>query len=364
MDYTRRDIGKLALAALTTGGFLAKQNSIFADAPAKPNSRFAGVYIGINAPITFHGTASTADEIIAGMKKLGLSACELRLQPVEGFIRGTGASPVPGGRGRGGPGGPGGPGGRGAADAGGAAGQRGAADARGGAGRGRAPLTPEQEAAQKAAAEDLRKWRLSLSTDVFKTFRKKYSDAGILISVLKVDNIDTFADDVVDYSFNVAKLLGAKAMSTEIPLSASKRIGQFADKHKMLVGYHGHTNVTDPEAFASPQSWETAMSYAKYNGWNLDIGHFVAANSISPVPFLQKYHDRITHLHLKDRKKNMGANLAWGRGDTPIVECLQLIRDKKWNIPGIIEMEHPTPAGSDNWIELAKCIEFCKKALL
>jgi hypothetical protein len=67
---------------------------------------------------------------------------------------------------------------------------------------------------------------------------------------------------------------------------------------------------------------------------------------------------------LKDRKKSMGANLPWGQGDTPIVECLQLIRDKKWHIPGIIEMEHPTPAGSDNWIELAKCIEFCKKTLL
>ncbi len=357
MDYTRRDIGKLALAALTTGGLLAKQNSMFANAPAKPNSKFAGVTIGINAPISFRGTASTADEIIAGMTKLGLSACELRLQPVEGFIRGTGASPVPGGGGRGGPGG------RGAADASGAAGQRGAGDARGG-GRGREPLTPEQLAAQKAAAEELRKWRLSLSTDVFKAFRKKYNDTGILIPILKVDNIDTFADDVVDYSFVVAKLLGAKAISTEIPLSASKRIGQFADKHKMLVGYHGHTNLTDPEAFGSPQSWETAMSYAKYNGWNLDIGHFVAANNVSPVPFLQKYHDRVTHLHLKDRKKSMGPNVPWGQGDTPVAEILQLIRDKKWNIPGIIEMEHPTPPGSDPMTELAKCIEFCKKALL
>jgi sugar phosphate isomerase/epimerase len=225
-------------------------------------------------------------------------------------------------------------------------------------------LTPEQEAAQKAAAEDLRKWRLSLPHDVFTAFRKKYADAGILIKVLKVDNINTFADDEVDYSFTVGRLLGAQALSTEIPLSASKRIGQFADKHKMLIGYHGHTNLTDPEAFGSPQSWETAMSYAKYNGWNLDLGHFLAATNLSPLPFLDKYHERISHLHLKDRKLNMGPNVPWGQGDTPIAECLRLIRDKKWDIMGAIEMEHPTPQGSDAMTELAKCIDFCRKALL
>jgi hypothetical protein len=369
MEYTRRDIGKIAFAALASGELLTKSNSIFAVAQEKPNSRFAGVYIGINAPISFKGGVSTADEIIAGMKKLGLSSCELRLQPVEGFIRGTGGSPVAGG-GRGGPGGgapnaAGAAGQRGGAEAGGASGQRGAAGAGGaGGGGGRAPQTPEQLAAQKAAAEDLAKWRLSLSHDVFTAFRKKYNDEGILIKVLKVDNINTFTDDVVDYAFTVGKLLGAQALSTEIPLSESKRIGQFADKHKMLIGYHGHTNVNDPEAFATAQSWETAMGYAKYNGWNLDLGHFLAANSKSPLPYLDKYHDRISHLHLKDRKMNNGPNMPWGQGDTPIVECLQLIRDKKWDIMGAIEMEHPTPAGSDNWTELAKCVEYCRKALL
>lgn len=282
MEYTRRDLGKLAFAAVAAGGLLHKQGALFAQAAAKPHSVFAGVTIGINAPISFRGApVSTANEIIAGMTKVGLSACELRLQPVEGFIRGTGGSPVPGGgRGNGGaapsgaPGAPGVGGERGGAPGGAPGGAQGA--------RGeRAAPTPEQLAAQKAAAEDLRKWRLSLPMDVFKAFRKKYEDRGILIPILKVDNIHTFADDVIDYSFTVAKLLGAHAISTEIPLSESKRIGQFADKHKMLVGYHGHTNIKDPEAFATPQSWETAMGYAKYNGWNLDIGHFVAANTAS-----------------------------------------------------------------------------------
>ena len=47
----------------------------------------------------------------------------------------------------------------------------------------------------------------------------------------------------------------------------------------MMVGYHGHTDVTNPEHFGAPESWETAMSYSPYNGINLDFGHFVAANN-------------------------------------------------------------------------------------
>ena len=40
--------------------------------------------------------------------------------------------------------------------------------------------------------------------------------------------------------FQVSKALGAKALSTEISLDETKRIGQFADRHQMPVGYHGH----------------------------------------------------------------------------------------------------------------------------
>jgi sugar phosphate isomerase/epimerase len=167
----------------------------------------------------------------------------------------------------------------------------------------------------------------------------------------------------VDYCFVLAKTVGARAISCEIPLSKTKRLGAFADKHKMMVGYHGHTNITDPEAFGKPESWETAMSYAKYNGINLDIGHFIAGNSISPIPFIQKYHDRITHLHIKDKKMHNGPNTPFGQGDTPIKEVLQLLKKEKWRIQGTIEFEYRIPEGSTRMAEIAKCVEYCKNAL-
>ena len=80
------------------------------------------------------------------------------------------------------------------------------------------------------------------------------------------------SDDEVDYCFQVSKALGAAALSTEISIEETKRVGQFADKHKMPIGYHGH-------ATTSAADFETVLSYAKYNAVNLDLGHFTAGQN-------------------------------------------------------------------------------------
>ncbi len=311
MNITRRDIGKLALAAFPAANLLAK-----------PNSKFGGVQIGINAPYSFRGLPGTADDVLKYMTDLNLSAVELRTQPVEAFL---GAPAIPG-----------------------------AAN-----GRIQGKGTPEQQ----AAIAELNKWRLGLSMDKVKGFRKKYEDAGVLIQIVKVDGIDTMPEDVVDYFFTVVKTLGGKALSCEIPLSRTKWLGEIAAKHKVMVGYHGHANMHNPEAFAKPESWETAMAFSKYNGINLDLGHFIAGNNVSPVEFLKKHHSRITHIHLKDRKLNDGANFSWGNGDTPIAEVLQLMRKEKYPFQATIEFEYKTPEGSSVLAEIGKCVDFCKSVL-
>jgi len=331
MNFTRRDFAKLALAAMPATPLGA----------AKPDSKWGGVQVGINAPYSFTRMSGTADKILEYMTQLNLSAAELRLQPVEAYLNAPGVYASPND----------------------APGRAGAAPGRAGGGRGRAPLTPEQQAAAAAAAEELRKWRLALSMDKIKDFRTKYENAGVLIQILKVDNIGGFSDDLIDYFFTVAKNIGANAISTEGKMSEAKRLGQFAAKHKMMIGYHGHTDITSNEAFGSPESWETAMEFSKYNGINLDIGHFIAGNSTSPIPYIKKHHDRITHIHIKDRKMHEGPNVPFGQGDTPIVEVLQLMKSEKWKFQATIEYEYPTPAGSDVLTEIGKCVEYCRKAL-
>ena len=137
----------------------------------------------------------------------------------------------------------------------------------------------------------------------------------------------------------MAKALGVEIITASSTLSAAKRVAPFADKHKMIVAMHGHDNVKDPNQFATPESFAQAMALSK-NFWvNLDIGHFFAAG-YDPVAYLEKHHDRISNLHIKDRKKDHGPNTPWGEGDTPIKEVLQLLKNKKYDIPADIEYEY------------------------
>jgi sugar phosphate isomerase/epimerase len=142
------------------------------------------------------------------------------------------------------------------------------------------------------------------------------------------------------------------------------RVDTYAKKYKIMVGFHGHDHTSDPDEFSTPETFARAMQGAsRYIGINLDIGHFTAAGG-DAVAYLTEHHDKIVTLHIKDRKKDHGANLPLGQGDTPIVQVLQLLRDKKWKIPANIEYEYGnTIKGLDSVAEVKKCFEYCRKAL-
>ena len=52
-----------------------------------------------------------------------------------------------------------------------------------------------------------------------------------------------------------------------------------------------------------------------------------------PVAYIKEHHDRITHLHIKDRKSNNGPNEPFGEGNTPIKPVLLLLKEKKFQFP-------------------------------
>ena len=116
--------------------------------------------------------------------------------------------------------------------------------------------------------------------DKVRALRKMYDDGGVNIQFVKWSSLDdAFTDAELDYAFTVAKTVGARGITTEPPLSATKRLGRFADKHKMLVAYHNHTNVTSVEAFGRPGAWEQAFFYSPNHRANVYIGHFTAGNA-------------------------------------------------------------------------------------
>jgi sugar phosphate isomerase/epimerase len=330
MDLTRRDLGKLALAALPASRLTAQT----------PNSKFDGVQVGaITYSYRSMPGANDAPALLKYIVDSNVSGIELMGPAAEIYA----GSPASAGRGPGGGGGQGrgrGPGGPG--------------------GGGRQPLTPEQQAAQQARAAELKKWRLSVSMDKYKELRKMYNDAGVNIYAFKLEPNPNMSDEEYEYIFHVADTLGANHVTLELSSNAgfTQRIGDFAAKKHMMVAYHAHTQAT-------ATAWDAVLAQSKGNAINLDCGHFVAGTSESPVPLIRKQHERIASLHLKDRKKasSGGANLPWGQGDTPIREILTLMRQEKYKFPASIELEYEIPEGSDAVVEVSKCVQFCKNAL-
>ena len=189
--------------------------------------------------------------------------------------------------------------------------------------------------------------------------RKMYNDAGVNIHIVKFGNIGdrNMSDAQIEHYFNAAKALGAKGITREMDEDAARRLGPFADKHKIWIGFHNHTQLK-PDTYDGPM-----LSHGKYLGINFDIGHYVAGTNCCPIMFIEKYKDRIISLHLKDRKVNDGPNMPFGQGDTPVALVLNYMKQNKLTFPADIELEYRVPADSDPVKEVTKCKDFCKAAL-
>lgn len=317
---SRREFGKLALTALPAATLLTDPLKAWAQA-GKPNSLINGVQVGT---ITYSYRSMPDQSGEATLRYIvdsGINAIELMSGPAEQFA--------------------------GAPSAG-----------RGGGGRRGQPPTPEQQAAQWAAAGQLKQWRLSVSMDKYKALRKLYNDAGVKIYAWKCLN-PAMTDEEYEYVFNVAEALGCTHTTLELPddVAQLKRVGAFAEKRKIYAGYHTHLQ-------GSIAAFDQAFALSKANMANVDFGHYVAAGG-DPLPFLEKYHDRILSFHLKDRTTPAHGekNLPWGTGDTPLKAILQTVKKNKWTMPATIELEYDVPAGSDAVKEVVKCLQYCKDAL-
>jgi len=299
--YTRREFGLMTLSSIALPSFVSAQT-------------VGGVRLGVQTysfrelPRTPGGDA--VDPVIKAMHDCGFTECELFAPQIEP------ASTL---------------------------------------GRGR----PSPDEAQKAR-EELRTWRLKTPLDHFQAIGRKFKSAGITIYAYNYSPNGGFSDEEIDRGFEITNALGAEIITASATLDAAKRMVPFAEKHQMVVAMHNHSQVNNPNEFATTESLATALALSKYFKLNLDIGHFTAAN-YDAVAFIREHHDRITNLHLKDRRKNQGDNVPWGMGDTPIKEALQLLKREKYPIRAYIEYEYRGTAGAVE--EVKSCLDYAKRAL-
>jgi sugar phosphate isomerase/epimerase len=206
--------------------------------------------------------------------------------------------------------------------------------------------------------EERRKWRETVGLDHFHRVREQFAKASIALSAYNISFRDDFSDAEIERGFEMAKALGAPVITSSSNVKTVARVAPVAARHKMLVGVHNHSRI-DPNEFATAKSLTDALQSSPFIAVNLDIGHFTAANE-NAVTFLQQHHARIVTLHLKDRKRDQGANVPFGEGDTPIAKVLALLQQNGWPIPANIEYEYK---GGDTVEEVRRCLEYCRREL-
>lgn len=215
---------------------------------------------------------------------------------------------------------------------------------------------------QTKDAEAIRQWRTTVSMEKYKEIKKLFKAKGIKINILKLGD-KSWSDAEIDYAFNACKAVGAVGISMEISEEAGKRMQPFAEKHNLYVIFHNHGQPGDPNF-----SFDRVLALGSKLMLNFDAGHYFGATGLHPNGLIERLHDRIISVHLKDKTgpkaTEPNKNQPFGKGETPMVEMLQLIQKKGWPISCDIELEYTIPAGSDAVKEVVKCVAYCKAALV
>ena len=218
-----------------------------------------------------------------------------------------------------------------------------------------------QIAPESLTRDQLRAWRVKTPMNYFLGVRQRFADAGLTIHAYNYSPKADYTDEELDLGFQAAKALGARIITSSTTLDVAKRIRAFAESHRMVVAMHGHSNTSDPNEFATPQSFTAALGMSRYFKINLDIGHFTAAG-FDAVAYLREHHADITNLHIKDMLwRKPESYVPWGTGDTPIRAVLQLLKRERWPIRAYLEYEYPSARTPIE--EVKTCLAFAKGAL-
>ena len=308
-------------AALSAG--LAHPRSLYARA-LDANSAVNGVQLGVQT-YSFHdirvGGPPAVDAIIRSMNSLGIGICELFAQdlspfPLPGWTYQAWAHPA---------------------------------------------LTSSASQLTPAEQEKILAWRLGAPASYFSGLADRFRAAGITVFCYNYSFEARMTDAEISRGFEEARALGARIITASTTLSMARRLVPFVNRYRIAVSFHGHSDIHDPEQFATPDSFAKALTLSPFYRINLDIGHFTAAG-FDPVAFIQGHHAQITNLHIKDRRRNDGPNEPFGEGDTPIREVLLLLRKERYNIPAMIEYEYVGPGSPE--VEIARSLAYEKQILL
>jgi sugar phosphate isomerase/epimerase len=224
----------------------------------------------------------------------------------------------------------------------------------------------DRSRSQQASAEDraqaraaLAEWRASAPLDYYQGIRKKFNGAGIEIWSYTANFGPS--DEEINRTFEQAKALGAKLITSGIGLTAAKRVAPIAEKQGILVGLQGNPNMngTNPDQITKPEQYLEGVALSKQFRICLDIGD-ATGGGWDALQFVREHPEPIAIIYVKDRKKDR-TSVPFGEGDTPVKQVLQLIRDKQYGIRCYIDCDYRTDGTRAEAVK--KSFEYAKAAV-
>ena len=216
-----------------------------------------------------------------------------------------------------------------------------------------AGFTPAELALRtKALRDNLRKWRLATPASHYADLKAKFSAAGITVYAMSFQHDEAFTDEELDATFAHAKALGVEVISSRASLPMARRLAALADRHSLTVAFRN-----EGETAAQITALASLSPRCRVN---LDLGNFTAANQES-VAYIQENYQRISHVIVKDRTRNNGANEAFGAGDTPIRAVMALLREKQYPIRAYVDYEYVGLGTPQE--EVRKCLAYIQAAV-
>ncbi len=227
----------------------------------------------------------------------------------------------------------------------------------------RPSFTAEQQAEIDKYNADVKAWRVNIDMDKVAQAKKLLDDNGIEAHIVKFSP-SSWSDEEIDYAFIVAKAMGAKAVSEEVGMEMAQKLAPFAEKHDMYVVCHQHMQFADPDF-----DYDKILAVSPRIMMNFDSGHFFGSTGRNPIEIIEKYHDRIFSIHIKDKtgpntQPTPNTNQVWGQGEMPLEEVLTYIKDKKYPIYCDIELEYDVKPWSNAVKEVRTCVNYAKRILL
>ncbi|MGV6944034.1 sugar phosphate isomerase/epimerase family protein [Sphingobacterium kyonggiense] len=188
---------------------------------------------------------------------------------------------------------------------------------------------------------ELKNWSKKLDLRSINQLYNRFNAAGIYIHSYNGSFSKSDDDDQIFQVFEIAKQLKTSIITTSAKYDQLLRIKSIVLQNHFLIASHNHSIQKDENYIASGASLIRATEInPNHFKINLDIGHMTAANE-DCLSFIRKNHARICSLHLRDRKKDQGPVLSFGKGDTKILEVVELIQNNYPEIAMFIELDYP-----------------------